>query len=58
MLSHRVLHPLESMLLDVNVIRSLLENVQQAVVVRLRPHAVNYGERELALLRGGRPIHA
>ena len=56
--SHRVLHPMEGMLLDVDVIRSLLENVQQSVVIRLRTHTVNYGKRKLALLRVGRSINA
>lgn len=53
-LSHRLLHPHESVLFHVHVLRSLLENVQQPVVLRLGPHAVDDRERELPFLLGQR----
>lgn len=41
------------MLLNVHVFSLLLEDVQQAVVVRLGPHAVDDWKRKLTLLWGG-----
>lgn len=48
--SHRLLHPHDGMLLHVDVLRPLLEDVQQPMIVRLGPHAVDDRERKLPLL--------